>query len=328
VLRMYCKDHEMEINRNNYETFFLLYLDRELNPSEMQEVEKFVGANADLEKEFTQLRQTIFIPAETIFAQKDLLLRREEKRRIVPFYRMRVAAAVTFLILGSWFTATQMIKNHTGKMAGGAPSAEGRKNSAQVLDANAKSGNEKKTADEINTNSADLSKRETKNNQPAVQENLTAAQYKSPEKKETVHSVTKDPNNLPGKKEQVVQPDHLHPDPQSQASDESLIAVQKSSALELQTSESKSGTSLSQISTVNHQPSTANLIAVAGETNQIRYENAVLTESDYQTDNAISVVALNDQNKGISKFFKKITKQTPSEDNGRKVRVSVFQFSY
>jgi hypothetical protein len=54
----------------------------------------------------------------------------------------------------------------------------------------------------------------------------------------------------------------------------------------------------------------------------------VLRENEEQTDNAISVVALNDKNKGITRLFKKLTKRTPVDENARKVRVSVFQFSY
>jgi hypothetical protein len=52
---------------------------------------------------------------------------------------------------------------------------------------------------------------------------------------------------------------------------------------------------------------------------------------DIQTDNSISVIALNEQNKGITGFFKKLTQRaTDNEtaDNTKKVRVSVFQFSY
>jgi hypothetical protein len=52
---------------------------------------------------------------------------------------------------------------------------------------------------------------------------------------------------------------------------------------------------------------------------------------NFQTDNAISIVALNEQNKAITGFFKKLTKHNPDDDktnNARKVRVSVFQFSY
>ena len=43
---MYFKETVMEINRNNYETFFLLYLDRELNTEEVSDVEKFLISSA------------------------------------------------------------------------------------------------------------------------------------------------------------------------------------------------------------------------------------------------------------------------------------------
>ena len=95
---MYFKEQDMDINRNNYETFFLLYLDRELNPSEMSEVEKFLTENADLQKEFSMLQQTILVPAQTVFEQKELLFRKEEKRRVIPIYWTRIAAALLY-----WF---------------------------------------------------------------------------------------------------------------------------------------------------------------------------------------------------------------------------------
>ena len=57
---MYFKEQFMEINRDNYETFFLLYLDRELNPSEVSEVERLVNENADLQKELSLLRHSCF----------------------------------------------------------------------------------------------------------------------------------------------------------------------------------------------------------------------------------------------------------------------------
>jgi hypothetical protein len=53
--------------------------------------------------------------------------------------------------------------------------------------------------------------------------------------------------------------------------------------------------------------------------------------TDIQTDNAISVIALNDRNKGITGFFKKLSKRVPGDetaDNTKKLRVSVFQISY
>src|ERR1700676_4331924 len=109
---MYFKEQVMEINRNNYETFFLLYLDRELNPTDMLDVEKFLSENADLQKEFVLLQRTIFVPAQTGLGQKELMFRKEEKRSIVPIYRMRIAAAVVVLFLSCWLITTQLVKNH------------------------------------------------------------------------------------------------------------------------------------------------------------------------------------------------------------------------
>src|SRR5579863_5309010 len=117
---MYFKEQFMEINRYNYETFFLLYLDRELNPSEMSEVEKFVSDNTDLQKEFSLLSQTVLIPAETKFDQKELLFRKEEKRRVIPIYwtRIAAAAAAVVLLLGGWLMTMQLKRQQEGAIAG------------------------------------------------------------------------------------------------------------------------------------------------------------------------------------------------------------------
>src|SRR5579864_6725444 len=125
---MYFKDQVMEINRNNYESFFLLYLDRELNPSEMLEVENFVTANADLQKEFSLLSQTILIPAQIEFSQKEILFHNEGKRRVIPIFRTRIAAAVAVLVLGGWLLTTKLAVKQERGIAG----SDGKKNTAPV----------------------------------------------------------------------------------------------------------------------------------------------------------------------------------------------------
>lgn len=66
----------MNINRNNYESFFLMYVDKELSAEEQRMVEAFVQAHPDLEEELHLLNSARLIPDESIqFEQKELLYR-------------------------------------------------------------------------------------------------------------------------------------------------------------------------------------------------------------------------------------------------------------
>jgi hypothetical protein len=63
----------MDINRNNYESFFLLYLDGELDGIGKRAVEAFVQQNPDLGQELDMLRQTLLLPETMAFADKQAL---------------------------------------------------------------------------------------------------------------------------------------------------------------------------------------------------------------------------------------------------------------
>jgi hypothetical protein len=65
------------INRNNYEEFFLLYADNELDTETKVAVENFVQQNTDLAVELYMLLETKSRPEEIVFNDKDLLLRTE-----------------------------------------------------------------------------------------------------------------------------------------------------------------------------------------------------------------------------------------------------------
>ena len=68
----------MSINRHNYESFFLLYIDNELCATERYAVELFVKDNPDLQKEMTMLQQTIVTADDITFNFKNQLLKSEK----------------------------------------------------------------------------------------------------------------------------------------------------------------------------------------------------------------------------------------------------------
>jgi len=67
----------MNINRHNYESFFLLYIDNELSVKERTALELFVKDNADLQKELDMLKQSIVPADKIIFNGKNNLLKPE-----------------------------------------------------------------------------------------------------------------------------------------------------------------------------------------------------------------------------------------------------------
>ena len=65
----------MKLNRNNYEEYFILYLDNELDSEARQHVEAFAEANPDLKAELDMLLQSKLAPDTDItFDNKELLM--------------------------------------------------------------------------------------------------------------------------------------------------------------------------------------------------------------------------------------------------------------
>ncbi len=66
----------MQINRTNYENFFLLYVDGELSTAEMQAVERFALENSDLGSELDALLETKLSSEDSFgFIDKEILYR-------------------------------------------------------------------------------------------------------------------------------------------------------------------------------------------------------------------------------------------------------------
>lgn len=67
----------MIINRNNYETFFLLYVDGELSAAEKNSVDIFLQSNSDLQEEMELLQHAVLQPHAVLFGSKNSLLKKE-----------------------------------------------------------------------------------------------------------------------------------------------------------------------------------------------------------------------------------------------------------
>jgi hypothetical protein len=67
----------MNINRHNYESYFLLYIDKELSGAEMRAVEEFVKQNVDLKSELEQWQLSVLQEEECSYGNKEQLFKKE-----------------------------------------------------------------------------------------------------------------------------------------------------------------------------------------------------------------------------------------------------------
>ena len=68
----------MTINRNNYESYFLLYVDNELSAPDRIALDEFVRQNPDLQKELLMLMQTVMPGDRVSFDNKSSLIKEIE----------------------------------------------------------------------------------------------------------------------------------------------------------------------------------------------------------------------------------------------------------
>jgi len=146
------------ITRDNYEEFFLLYVDNELSATDRQLVERFVADNPDLGEEWETLLQCRMEPGQFIFPGKEELIkeeedpwteklfepdmsivfpgkeslyRKEKHRRVVLYPWWRIAAAAVVLIAaGGYFFLP--VKKQEHRLAAG---VSGKKDTPAVTPA-------------------------------------------------------------------------------------------------------------------------------------------------------------------------------------------------
>ncbi|HYE56086.1 MAG TPA: hypothetical protein VD996_14655 [Chitinophagaceae bacterium] len=103
------------INDTNYEEFFLLYVDNELEASFRKEVEAFAAGQPRYQQELDLLLQTKAAPEESIvFPDKSLLYKEPAgKRVVIGWWRAVAVAAIILLALGIFWLNSS---NKTGSI--------------------------------------------------------------------------------------------------------------------------------------------------------------------------------------------------------------------
>lgn len=102
------------LSMSSYETYFLLYVDDELSAKDKADVELFVLQHPQLQDEFMLLKQTKLTPETIVFANKELLYKKEEKEKPVIYMQWRriaVAAALVGLIFSLWMIVPGTSRN-------------------------------------------------------------------------------------------------------------------------------------------------------------------------------------------------------------------------
>ncbi len=102
------KQATTEVSLENYETYFLLYIDDELSIQQKETVELFVLQHPVLQESFLLLQQTKLKPELVVFNNKEVLYRKEEKSRPVVFMRwasIAVAASMIGFVAMLWVLA-------------------------------------------------------------------------------------------------------------------------------------------------------------------------------------------------------------------------------
>lgn len=86
------------ISLDNYEENFLLYVDNELSADAKEQVETFVLQHPAVQDQFTLLKQTRLVAEAIYFPGKELLYRKEEKKKPVLYMGwQRIAVAAAFI---------------------------------------------------------------------------------------------------------------------------------------------------------------------------------------------------------------------------------------
>ena len=108
------------IHSGNQSNWLMLLLDGELSAGETALVEEYLREEPAARKEWELLQKTKLNPPTVIFENKESLYQREEKRRLIPVFFSRIAAAIILVAigLGIFFIYTKNAMDKETSLAG------------------------------------------------------------------------------------------------------------------------------------------------------------------------------------------------------------------
>jgi hypothetical protein len=325
----------MIINRSNYEEYFLLYTDRELNREEQLMVEDFVRLHPDLEKEFNLLKQTIALPPVVVFEGKEKLLKEEKKKRVLPLYWLRIAASLLIVLTGAWFWLMSAGKIAIRQNPHNSLNPEVATGSSGSQKENTVPGTIKEPRDTVTkktvasmepsskkvmvagksiagTNKAPGTGKIVKTEKIVKAENVADPEGAAGREDMANTEETINPANLPGKK--------TYHAAKEKTPEENLASITNppnglNRSLPV---EPNPAITTNPPSTINHQPSTT--------------PDRTLAQNTQPPDDSRSILIFNNNDKAVPGFFKKLLSGSPDKEiaadsRKRKIKISVFQFN-
>ncbi|KAF0239693.1 MAG: hypothetical protein FD183_1365 [Chitinophagaceae bacterium] len=204
------KNESESIALHNYETFFLLYVDGELNKTEQAEVELFVLQHPQLQAEFLLIQQTKLPQEEMVFENKAILYRKEKTVRPVVYMqwrRMAVAAALIGLAFSVWMIVPTPSINKSEALASlvkpaqklsnnNASAANGSKTNRGNIDASQANGSNAQTTAGLVASKMSGTNAEKVNRVNTVEQNATVNNLPQQNNNETVAISNNDINTI------------------------------------------------------------------------------------------------------------------------------------
>ncbi len=135
------------INMSNYEEYLISYIDDELNTAERKAFETFAASHPQVKEELSVYMQTKLHPEEEIvFANKEVLYRKEEKVRVISMQWWKIAVAAAVILVAGVGTFTVLTKKDNSTTIDVAT------NNDPVQQPGAPAADEKGPADELKNN--------------------------------------------------------------------------------------------------------------------------------------------------------------------------------